>query len=486
MRIVHLPLDSRPCNMLFPVQLAAWCGHECMIPQQHEMDDFTVPAAFEATKTFLWRAAPQADALVLSIDHLCYGSLLGSREDSVPQEEALRRLALAEELHAAYPHLPIYAYSVIMRSSISTLYAADVAAYRAMTDYSVYTDRAAQTGDPADERRAQEALEQLPPAVLRRYQLARQRNHAVNRRCVELAGEGVLTALALLQEDSETYGFHKGEQRALLALKESLNARNIWLHNGADEGGALTVMKAIASKTALPPVAVCYLGWPDGNFVARYEDRPFCENVEDSLSFAGMNTDPDAVDVLAVCCPPDGIQTDWEKPECAECYALQARQIVQMAADEKRVYLLDVTRANGGSPMLLRSVYELAGSLPLAGYSAWNTASNALGTILAQIISDQLAQKVNTTFLWERLLDDLAYQGAVREKLYQSLQNVGEDPFHLSNKDQAEGMLRSLMQSFVESELCFEAVPDFCLSLPWARAFECCAVVQNASPSIYS
>ncbi len=473
MRIAYLPLDSRPCNSLFPVQLAQWCGHDCLIPEAHEMDDFTIPAPFEATEAFLWRAASQADALVLSIDHLCFGSLLASRSDSVPQPEALRRLELAEKLHAAFPDLPVYAYSVVMRSSISTLYAADVEAYRAMTEYSVYTDRAEQTGDPEDAAKAQDALSRLPAAVLSRYRLARERNHAVNRRCVELAASGVFAALALLQEDAETYGFHKAEQRALLALKNQLNLSNVWLHNGADEGGALAVMKAIAAGKTLPPVDVRCLGWPNGDFVARYEDRPFRENVEDSLSFAGLTVSPDAADVLAVCCPPDGLQTDWEKPECAEGYAEQARQLALLAASGKRVYLLDVTRANGGSPLLVRALYEHEGSLPLAGYSAWNTASNALGTILAQIMSDQLAQKVNRAFLWERLLDDLAYQGAVRESLNELLRAAHEDPFHLTDPSPAVQLLEQLMKSYLLSSAAMQNVPAYTITLPWTRTFEC-------------
>ena len=301
MKIAHLPLDSRPCNVLFPGQLAAWCGHQCLIPQK--MDYFTKPAAFEASRDFLLGTAGEADALVVSVDHLCYGSLLGSRNDDVPQHEALDRLAFLEELHQAYPQKPIYAYSVIMRSSISTLYASDLTAYNAMTEYSVYTDRAAQTGHPADQQRAQAARALIPDAVLSRYQNARARNHAVNRRCVELAAQGVLHSLALLQEDAQIYGFHRQEQRRLLAMK---TGGKVWLRNGADEGGALTVMKAIAEGRSLPPVTVEYLGWPDGDFVACYEDRPFYENVNDSLDYAGVSVCPDAQTVMAVCCPPDG------------------------------------------------------------------------------------------------------------------------------------------------------------------------------------
>lgn len=478
MRIAHLPLDSRPCNILFPGQLAAFCGHECLIPEPHEMDLFTKPAAFEDTKAFLWRAAPQADALVLSIDHLCYGSLLGSRDDAVTQAQALAQLELVSELHAAFPAVPIYAYSVVMRSSISTLYTSDVTAYRAMTDYSIYTDRAAQTGDPSDAQRAQEALKLIPPDVLRRYQLARQRNHAVNRRCVEMAAAGIVKALALLQEDSETYGFHKAEQRALLQLKQERAACNVWLHNGADEGGALTVMKAIADEKELPAVSVCYLGWPGGRFVARYEDRLFCENIEDSLSFAGIKVSAEAADVLAVCCPPDGKQTDWEIPAYADGFAQQAQEIARLIAQGRRVYLLDVTRANGGSLGLIRAVHALLPDLPLAGYSAWNTASNALGTILAQILSDQLSGRVNSAFLWERLLDDLAYQGVVREELNETLRSLDEDPYHLTDPVRAQTLLQQLTAAFVHHEPAFAGIPAYAITFPWTRTFECQAIVS--------
>ena len=60
MRVACLPLDSRPCNALFPVQLAHWAGAECVTPQQAEMDDYTVPASFEATRAFLEREMPRA------------------------------------------------------------------------------------------------------------------------------------------------------------------------------------------------------------------------------------------------------------------------------------------------------------------------------------------------------------------------------------------------------------------------------------------
>ena len=468
MRIVHLPLDSRPCNLLFPGQLAAWCGHECIVPSA--MDFFTAPASFEDSRDFLLHETEHADALVVSAEHLCFGSLLESRNDRIPEQEALQRLEVLREIRTRRPEMPVHVYSVLMRSSVSALAAGDLKLHRAMTDYSFYTDRASQTGSQEDARRARQAFEQLPPEVVSRYRQARRRNHAVNMRCAEMTEAGVFDSLLLLQEDSEPYGFHKTEQR-VLAQKYGLLPR-LWMHNGTDEGGALAVMKTIVQKHPLPPVAVRFLGWKDGAFIARYEDRPFGENVWDSLDYAGLQTSDNAPDVLAVCCPPDGVQTDWPTPAHAEGLEKEADEIVQLAQEGRNVYVLDVTRANGGAPALMQAVFRRAPDLPLAGYSAWNTASNSLGTAIAQMMSDRAAGTINRAFLWERLLDDLAYQGVVRGELNDELEAAGEDLLHLKNPQDAERRLREKMESYLAKEPMFAHAPGCMVSLPWGRTFE--------------
>ena len=470
MKVYHLPLDSRPCNWLFPGQLAGWCGHECLTPET--MDWFTQPATFESCRDFLLDAAKEADALVVSADHLCYGSLLESRNDTISQPEALERLEFLSDIHRANPALPIHAYGVVMRSSVSALYAGDLEVHRAMTEYSMYTDRAAVTGSAEDAERAEAARARLSPRVLRRYEAARARNHAVNRRCVELAGEGVLSSLLLLQEDSEPWGFHKAEQRALKKLQAEKNVRKMWLHNGTDEGGALAVMKAIGEAGGLQPVAVKFLGCENGDFIARYEDRPFGENVWSMLEYASLRAEEDAQDVLAVCCPPDGIQTDWPNPLHEEGLEQMAQEISALVQNGRNVYVLDVTRANGGAPALMDKVRRLVDPCELAGYSAWNTASNSLGTAVAQMMSDRLAGRIQQTFFWERLLDDLAYQGVVRGLLNDELEAAGEDLLHLHEPQKAEARMRELMQELVTHDPLYAKAPAFSIRLPWGRTFE--------------
>ena len=91
MRVVCLPLDSRPPSAVWPVELASWCGDTCVMPRAEEMDRFTRAGDFDAAKNFLEREIEGADACVVSVDRLCFGSLLASREDGVSRAEALCR-----------------------------------------------------------------------------------------------------------------------------------------------------------------------------------------------------------------------------------------------------------------------------------------------------------------------------------------------------------------------------------------------------------
>ncbi len=463
MRVACLPLDSRPCNALFPVQLASWAGAECVTPQQAEMDDYTVPASFEAARAFLEREMPRAGAAVISIDRLCFGSLLASREEGVSEAEALRRLDWLADLKRRFPSVAFHGFSVIIRASISTLSSLDLDAYHAMTDYSTWSDIYGETGEESARRKAEAAKARVPEAVLVKYHAVRARNHAVNRRAVALAKEGVFDSLALLMEDAPRQGFHRAEQRALLRLMGG--DPRISLRNGADEGGAIAVMKALGGAPVAADVIV--LGDETGRFTARYEDRPFRENLRVALNYAGVVATPGAEKALVVICPPDGNQ--GEHGETADPAALSpmADAVNALMDAGRQVYLLDLVSANGGSFDL---VERLTDPMGLAAYSAWNTASNALGTAVAQLVSDARSGRVNRTFLRERLLDDLFYQSCLRQPLNDKLRALGDDPFNLSDKPRAEALLR---ESFAACDHpLLQRLAPFDPSLPWRRTFE--------------
>ena len=243
MKLIYLPLDSRPCNFDWPSQLLENTGHTLIKPEFGCMDYFKQTSSFEDRKCFLLENVADADALILSVDQLCYGSLLASRSPETSLDAARERLLLVSEIKRAHPKIRIHAYSVIMRASISALCRGDLAAYENMSNYSLFSGKVQDALEVDDaeqarvyQRKADEIAAALAPGLLEAYHFVRQRNYEINSDCVRLAGDNTFDSLLLLQEDAPEYGFHKAEQKALLKLKSQLNAHNVWLHNGADEG----------------------------------------------------------------------------------------------------------------------------------------------------------------------------------------------------------------------------------------------------------
>ena len=473
MKICCLPLDSRPCNALFPVQYAAFCDAECVMPRPEETDSFTEPAPFEGTCAFLERELPGCDALTLSVDRLCYGSLLASRETDVSREEARRRLQWFERLRNRFPDKPVYAFNVIVRVSTSALQKADVAVYNAMIDYSYHMGKAEEQdagGREEELRLAEAAKTRIPAPVLETYCAMRRRNHEINALCVALTRKGIFSSLTLTMEDSAPYGFHRAELRALQALIRPDDA--VIIRNGADEATAVAVMKAAANGRRTP-VAVTRLGAGE-DFIARYEDRPFAENLSAVFRELGIDRDESARQRLVIVTPPDGKQGEASDPEPFDGVSAMARAVDGLIDRGNDVYLLDLLTANGGS---LRLMTALRRPERLCGYSAWNTATNALGTLAAQMVSDNLAGCANTVHRDERILDDLFYQADFRQRIGAVLEGEGQDPLRLCNPSRAEALLRAMY------DRCDNPLLKMCgpcsVSLPWPRIFEAKILCRN-------
>lgn len=486
MNILYLPLDSRPCNYDWPHELLEDTPHSCIQPALSQMDYFKQPSDYAEIASFLKLNIENADAFVLSVDQLCYGSLIASRSGDLSLETARDRLAIVRQLKKENPGIKIYAFSIIMRASISALSKGSISEYESMGLYSLYSGKyrdAIEKGLSEEaqdyERKAKLYKSKISPETLQAYRFVRERNHAINMDSVALAAEGVFDSLLLLQEDAHEYGFHTAEQRELLEYKDCLNARNVWLHNGADEGGAAAIARCISPKrTALQ---VLYSGG-NGGFIALYEDRPFMRNVESYLNYLQIDNAA-SEDVLLIHCPKDVNQREAtqqnEYKDSAEETVDLAQELVRKGG---RVYLLDVAYANGGSLALIYALKKQGMLERLVGYSAWNTASNALGSILAQFILDKERREPNTRFKWSRLFDDGLYLGDIRQAASEEVRKLGEDPLCLNDKAGAEKLVHHLLQErlcandwafAVENEAC--GVSDkmrISISLPWNRLFE--------------
>lgn len=487
MNYLYIPLDDRPCNMLFPCQLAHLQNVQVKSPSASLLGSFTRSADFEAIKAWLFENAAEACVLVLSVDAYVYGSLLDSRTMMVDIEESARRMESIKALKKDFPGLKIYAFSVIMRTSISTFSELAIETWSMVNDYSQLKHKVALFSRQEDIEAVAALEKKIPQEVLKTFLDARKRNHSVNKCCVEYLRDGIFNDLSLTQEDSTPYGMHKQEQETLTQNIKKYNLENrARIHNGTDEGGCVALARGFLDMTGKEVSAsYFYLNDRRTEFVASYEDRLFHENLISQLLSVGIryaDGDEACENQLFIYSPAKQqyeASVGQGSPPCDyNAFELDsfAKRIADAIISGKRVFLLDVAYANGGHGEILRRIDKYAPSSlhKLAGYSAWNTASNALGTILSQIVfSENANEEENRRFTAERILDDYAYQGVVRQRVKEILNQKGEDTLSIKDKDGAECILREQIELFLKEERFLnEFIGKIDADLPWPRLFE--------------
>ena len=77
------------------------------------------------------------------------------------------------------------------------------------------------------------------------------------------------------------------------------------------------------------------------------------------------------------------------------------------------------------------------------------------------------------------MLDDLLYQGLVRQKLGALLAEKQDDPWCLKNPADAHSMLAVLFgKQRILHDVFGKSVPEFTAELPWPRIFEAAFTVK--------
>lgn len=246
MKYVYIPVDNRPCNNLFPSQLAKLQDVDIVMPDVQILDDFTTPTDHDKLSEWLFNTCTNDTVLVLSVDNLVFGSLLESRKNEVTIDEAVKRMQQIKLLKEKFPNIKIYAFSVLMRTSISTFTTEGIKNWKLVNEYSQLVHKIDLEKKKQDIDRLAQLQDEIPSDILETFLYSRKRNHTINAMSVEYVNDGIFENLSILQEDSTEFGVHKKEQSDIAKLihKYSLESK-VHIHNGTDEAGALTVAKAI-------------------------------------------------------------------------------------------------------------------------------------------------------------------------------------------------------------------------------------------------
>ncbi|WP_274652555.1 DUF4127 family protein [Paenibacillus humicola] len=508
-RIVYLPLDERPCNARFPLQIAAATELEPVSPPLRMLGAKKRPADTKLLAEWLLEETAAAHALIVSLDMLVYGGIVPSRLHRLSAVQCRARLQTIVECKKRNPKLRIYAFNLIMRAPAYSSsdeepdYYAQYGAEIARNGW--LQDKQERDGLSEAERQEWERLlAVLPREVLSDFTGRRQVNAAVNRMAVQMADEGWIDMLVVPLDDNARFGYSSAEQRRLLL--EAAGRRvldRVHLYPGADEVGCTLFARVFCDTMHYRPnVFVRYSSTAGLGVIPKYEDRSLGESVKSQLTAAGCAICDHASEadvVLMIHSPPVGQHLMAETSDSlagrnaayfSEVNVREFAHAIRRYAEKgATIALADAAVCNGADTVLMELLSGSGLLKHLSAYAGWNTAGNTLGTVIAHAVVESYYRKAekaspgsararnSEAFLLSRFVEDWGYQAILRSRIArEELPGLGGSTFDVSAvHDEVAGRIRSGMLAFIERELRdFEPARIRLerVELPWKRMFE--------------
>jgi hypothetical protein len=486
--LLAIPVDDRPVTGEQVAGLVAAAGWELRLPPAPWLGRFRTPGDCDALAEWLRTSIDDTVVgIIVSLDMLLYGGLVASRHVVIDDATLARRFGVLQSLRDRWPRLRIAAFIATMRLSNNNIADEEKdywAQYgEAIWRWSYASDHAAVTGSDNPEL---PALERAIPAAIRvDYLATRARNFTWMQAAIDATQAGVIDRLILPQDDTARYGFNIAERRRLEAeVTQRKLADRVRIYPGADEVLHTLAAHAIRSVAGAPRELIAEVLPSDprcfDQLVARYEDRPVRLALAAQAEAVGIRLVPSdashAADLVIAIHTQGDAQGDW-----AMRLPLPAWQpitstwldAIEAAIDEGRaVVVLDLAYANGGDPDLIAALASRGLLARLAAYAGWNTASNSIGSALAQVVMawGRLDSRENRSNLALRLLEDYVYQAVVRQVV-----RLGYDfESRATRSSSLAAVVRGVFSAHARSFIAGQRLPVLLTDvwLPWDRTFE--------------
>jgi hypothetical protein len=450
--LAFLPLDERPVNIGLPAGVAAIAGATLVLPPAELLPQLRQPGDADGLGRWLESTAPSTDAVIASLDMLCYGGLIAARTTADTTLGALTRLDVLRRLHAAHPGLPLCAVSLVMRASNSynpqeepdywARHGMELHKLGALHHRDLLETLGASHAGNAEALAALRAA--LPGDIVADFERRRLRNHHVNLEAIALASEGVVDPLLITADDTAEHSAGSAEQVWLKQWSHVLPiAGEVLMYPGADEVAAVLVARQLAARFEVTPRFTVECADPPGmQRIAKYENSPMHEAVDRQLRASGSVTvaDPSAMALVVHAPDPkrrdhcgmvvqksgtghDGVQSIFDADDALEANKT-ADLIANLLAAGREVALADLRYSNGADPLLIEELHRRGILLELVAYGGWNTAGNALGSVVAAAAAIQIGRAAGTfdstaarRVLLHRLIEDFAYMTDARRPL---------------------------------------------------------------------
>ena len=284
----------------------------------------------------------------------------------------------------------------------------------------------------------------------------RPRNLEVIRRALDWAADGTLQRLFVTWDDALPGSPAPLEGAEIKRDVEARGLKNVFVLPGADEAAsALTASLMLERQRRHPKVRVKFSDPAAADtLVAPYEGQTLLQSVRDQSEATGLELSE---------------QGDFE------IYVYNGgdprRAASEMNADQRRglVALADVNAVNQANPKLIQDLVASGGFANLAGFAAWGTPGNNIGSALAQATMFAIYGPSNASksVLARGYINDYLYSSLLRPKLRE-----GQLEANFANENLRQELLTALqtqLKSFRLGATRFKVLDAY---FPWLRSFE--------------
>lgn len=439
-----LPLDSRPVCTDLPQELGKLAGTNVILPPIAFLDNYKQPADRE--KLYLWLKdnVKNNDHAIISSDLLIHGGLLNSRLPLGTNADQRRFLSELQYLAGTRQQTQFSIFSIIPRLLVSDHLLPDRWYQWHLMNYAKLKDMTETFNDPYFTGQLLEREQEIPAAVLNKYNELYKNNDSFNKNLLTLTHSNIYTVIG--QDDGSSFGLPNRNTNH--AKVYSAHLSNCHITYGADEiAASLIARNYLQQQKAVPRIFLQYAA-PDTEFMYMpFMAASVGETLRDKIILTGavlIDKKNEADIVLYISCGSDNFKPGKK----------QADELNTLLQQHKQVALIDLS-ANYVTDELLMPLL-LKNNIPvhrLAAYAGWNTFSNSAGTALAQAVIFTERKKElppqqqpalhaqNAALLTRHLLDDYIYQKLYCPELKNALELRGFDPYNLSDSGQAFAQL---------------------------------------------
>ena len=435
LKIVHVPLDERPCNYDFPKNIFQGQEFDIVRVPFEYMGLKKKPGDVDKIQEFFEKECKDAYAAIVSIDTLVYGGIVPSRLHYFTLDEVLSRLEILKQVKKDNPNIKIYAYNLVMRcpryddDDEEPFY---YQYYGLALHQKKEIEHKMSLNIATDEEKEKYNSIFIPEEYEKDYSDRRVVNTSLTCKVVELVKDKIIDFLIVPQDDSAPFGYTALDQIKVRSVVDKYNLQlKVLTYPGADEVSNTLFAKMLNEYYHKKPLV--YVMYPSEQckfVIPCAEDRPLDISVRSQIIASGclMTYDLNEADlVLAINAPvANMIASQYREYSDYFGYVVgrnlnefveQIEYIVRVL--KKRLTICDIGYCNGSDPAFISLLDKKNIYMELCGYASWNIPCNSLGTALPMGI--RTIYPYNKTlfndFLMHRYVEDIGYSCLARKIL---------------------------------------------------------------------